>query len=109
MNDEGKNYRKELEEFIAYWEKEVEDIKNRAIAEEDCYKILQSLIHARSTIILGMPNDPDIFTWSDARKLLLLESKLVNSLAKALSNYRIRHKTLLERFIDSIGKIRLSI
>jgi hypothetical protein len=49
---------------------------------------------------------PD-FSLSDFLKLDLTASKLMASLAIARSNYRSKHKTLLERLFDSLGKIRI--
>jgi len=40
---------------------------------------------------------------SDYGKLRLTESKLHNSLAIARSNFHSKHKTISERFVDSIG------
>lgn len=103
--DEVKEFRKEFEDFITYWEKEIEEIKQRAISPEDASGILLSHINARGIITMGFPEDKEIMNWSDVRRLEHLLVKLTNSLFKARSNYRLLHRTLLERFADGFANM----
>ncbi len=94
------DFRDDFEEFIAYWEKEAEDLKNREITNEDSHDIRTNFKSAKFRFhrhIRINANSQDI------RKLNLLGSKIDHSLAIAKSNYRREHKTIIERLIDNIG------
>ena len=97
------DFRTDLEEFIAYWEKEAEELKNREITEEDSHAIRGNFDNAMLKFSGHIQIHATSVNLQDHRKLDLLESKIDNSLAIARSNYRRRHKTIWERLIDSIG------
>jgi len=108
IEKDKKEFRKNFEDFITYWEKEAEDIKNRELTEKDMQKIVINFdLAVLHLISLAPPKgsimNADSFTRSDWHRLNLTESKLYNSLAKATSRYRSTHNTLLERLLDNIG------
>ena len=97
------DFRKDLNEFIAYWDKEAEDLKNREITEEDSHAIRENFDSSMLILSGHIQIHASYVNLHDHRKLNLLESKIDNSLAIARSNYRSGHKTIWERLIDSIG------
>lgn len=101
--DEG-DFKKDLEEFISYWEKEAEELKNREIDEDNSRDIFLNFEKAKLDLN-GCGYYSNLFELSDYRKLELTESKLYNSLAIARSNYRSKHRNILERLVDNIGGI----
>jgi hypothetical protein len=101
QEEEKENFKNDFENFNSYWEKEAEELKNREINEENSKIILYNFLQARMEIYVF--RNLYKFSLSDSRKLKLTESKLHNSLAIARSNFRSKHKTILERFVDSIG------
>lgn len=98
IQEYGKN---ELEAFISYWDKMSEDLKNREIDEDNSNEILTNFEKNRMSIYIFRKAYE--FDLNDNSKLKLTESKLHTSLAIARSNYRSKHKTILERLIDNIG------
>ncbi len=98
IQEYGKN---ELEAFISYWDKMSEDLKNREIDEDNSNEILTNFEKNRMSIYIFRKAYE--FDLNDNGKLKLTESKLHTSLAIARSNYRSKHKTILERLIDNMG------
>ncbi len=96
------DFKKHLEEFISYWEKEAESLKNRELTENASREIF--LIFKEKKLELDMCGYySDLFKLSDYNKLHLIESKLMTSLAIAKSNYRSKHRTIWERLADNFG------
>lgn len=104
LQKDKEDFKKYFEEFISYWEKEAESLKNRELTEDDSGYI--HLNFERSKLDLnGCGYYSNLFELRDDRKLSLIESKLMTSLAIARSNYRSKHKNIWERLVDSIGGI----
>lgn len=103
VQKDKEGFKKGFEEFISYWEKEVEELKNRELTEDASQHIQLSFEYAK--LNLDLWNYPDLVSTNDYMRLDLIEVKLNNSLAIARSNFRSKHKTIWERLIDNIGGI----
>jgi hypothetical protein len=101
VKKDKEDFKKDLENFISYWEKEAEELKNRDITENDSQIIMLNYQLAEREVSLY--RNLNGFTLSDSRKLNLTRSKLWNSLAIARSNYRSKHRTIWERLADNFG------
>jgi hypothetical protein len=103
VQKDKEDFRKYFEDFISYWTKEAEEIKNREIDKDNGNKILLNYIQAKKEIYLFRRAFE--LSLSDQNKLNFTEMKLFTSLTIAGSNYRSKHKTIWERLIDNISGI----
>ena len=96
---------KDFNEFVSYWDKEADELKNREITENDSQLIHLTFASAKLRLSTELNLDRTSFERSEHRKLRLLEDKLDVSLAMATSKYRSNHITIWERLIENIGGI----
>jgi alpha-N-acetylglucosamine transferase len=78
-SDERKHWRSELEHFIAHWEQETEQIKEKILNPEECSKISKCFHNDSNGLLVRKP--VDIADTSYFNRLNELDSKLNSALA----------------------------
>ncbi|MFH1101275.1 MAG: hypothetical protein V1726_04485 [Methanobacteriota archaeon] len=78
----------DLQEFISYWEKEVDVLKERKLDSEECCEIADLFHRDRDLLLCRRPTN--VFEEEVVSRLLPLTSKLDVSLAMALCSIKLK-------------------